>query len=154
LYWRPIVPGLNDRANHLQAAVAGAPAIAEVEPEIVAALKDADVVVGHQVRVDLDVLTRSLPTWTPPRTLDTLRLAKTVRPGMASYRLGTLADELCLRDVDDRLHRAVGDARLTARLMLALMASRTAHGHHPTVSEVMAWAASGPAIPGQPQLEW
>ena len=139
------------------ADVASSPAVAEMEPEIVAALAGADVVVGHSVHVDLDVLTRSLATWTPGPALDTLRLARAVRPGLASYRLSALANELCLGETDQQRHRAGADATLAARLMLALIASRTRCEPGPTVAEVMSWGSkpnSPRGLPGQGRLTW
>lgn len=51
----------------------------------------------------------------------TLRLARKLLPQLANHRLATVAESL-LGEIpaDCRLHRALGDARLTARVWLAL----------------------------------
>jgi DNA polymerase III epsilon subunit-like protein len=109
---------------------------------------------------DHGVLTRSLPRWTPPAALDTLRLARAVRPGLASYRLGALADQLAIHDdATTATHRAKGDAVLAARLLvhLANAISETLDGGTATVDDLRN-AASGKcsspaAVPGQETLD-
>jgi exodeoxyribonuclease X len=80
------------------------------------------VIVGHNVRVDLDVLRRKLPGWQPRAVLDTLRLARTLLPDVPSRKLGALVDYFDLAGgLPDGLqpHRAAYDALVTARLLLA-----------------------------------
>jgi DNA polymerase III epsilon subunit-like protein len=86
---RPIT-GLATRIHGISNPdVADAPSVAAVAAEIQAALA-GPIVVGHQVHVDLAVLARELRGWAAPHRLDTLRLAKAVRPGLPSYRLDAL----------------------------------------------------------------
>jgi len=69
------------------------------------------------------VLTRELPGWQPEAVIDTLKLARTRMPGLASYRLGALVDTFDLaRDLPAGLrpHRAGYDALVTARLFVHL----------------------------------
>ncbi|MBO0607790.1 3'-5' exonuclease [Myceligenerans salitolerans] len=103
--------------------VAGSPTIAEVADDVLAALGDA-VPVGHNVHVDLDVLTRSLPGWKPVEAFDTLKLARRAW-SLPSYRLGALVRHRRL-DTDLpgglRPHRAGYDALVTARLFVDLVA--------------------------------
>lgn len=116
--------------------------------------------VGHHVHIDLDVLTRSLPGWTPPAALDTLRLARAAHPGLASCRLGALADEFALHDEATRAtHRARADAVLAARLLvhLANAISDTSDGGAATVDDLRNAASGKPsspaAAPGQEALD-
>lgn len=106
------------------ADVADAPVISEVAHEILAALGTA-VVVGHNVHVDLDVLTRSLRGWWPVERIDTLRLARRAW-SLPGYRLGALVEHRHL-DADLpaglRPHRAAYDALVTARLFVDLVTS-------------------------------
>ncbi|MCF4123006.1 3'-5' exonuclease [Antribacter sp. KLBMP9083] len=110
------------------ADVATAPTIDQIADDVRTVLQDA-VVVGHNVHVDLDVLTRSLPGWQPLERIDTLRLARRTWR-LPSYRLGALVEH---RHLDAGLpaglrpHRADYDALVTARLLVDL-ATSTAGG--------------------------
>ena len=55
--------------------------------------------------------------------LDTLRLARHVWPGLASYGLDHLTQHLALTadDIDGRRHRATYDSQLTWRLLDAAL---------------------------------
>ncbi len=102
--------------------VAGAPAFAEIEDEIIGAL-DGAVLVAHNAHVDVDVICRKLPGWECPEVFDTLKLARRLLPGQASYRLGALVEAFKLDDgLPDDLtpHRATYDALVTARLFVQL----------------------------------
>lgn len=103
------------------ADVADQPAFAEIADAVRDALGDA-IPVGHNVRIDLDVLTRTLPGWTPPEAFDTLRLARKAW-SLPSHRLGALVEHRNLADdlpTDMKPHRATYDALVTARLFIAL----------------------------------
>lgn len=109
--------------------VSGAPAVADVADNILAAL-DGLVPVGHNVHVDLDVMTRSLPGWQPVEAFDTLKLARRFW-NLPSYRLGILVEHRHLAvDIPDGLqpHRAGYDALVTARLFIDLATSASADG--------------------------
>lgn len=109
--------------------VAHAPTIAEVADEVLAVLGDA-VPVGHNVHVDLDVLTRSLPGWQPAEAFDTLKLARRAW-NLPSYRLGALVEHRHLdAGLPDGLrpHRASYDALVTARLFIDLATSASIDG--------------------------
>ncbi|GAA5103823.1 hypothetical protein GCM10025762_04880 [Haloechinothrix salitolerans] len=103
------------------ADVADQPTFGEIADAVSAALGDA-IPVGHNVRIDLDVLTRTLPNWTPTEAFDTLRLARKTWT-LPSYRLGALVEH---RNLAENLpsglqpHRATYDALVTARLFIAL----------------------------------
>lgn len=119
---RPIT-GLAARIHGIRNPdVADAPPVASVAAEVQAALAGR-VVVGHQVHVDLAVLSRELRGWSPPHRLDTLRLAKAVWPALPSYRLDALTQHAGIQpphQATGRRHRAGYDAALTAALFLAL----------------------------------
>jgi len=104
------------------ADVAGAPAFAEIEPDLRRALKDR-ALVAHNAHVDVSVLRRELHGWEPPEVFDTLKLARRMLPGQPSYKLGALVTALSL---DQCLpsglapHRAAYDVLVTARLFIRL----------------------------------
>lgn len=103
--------------------VATCPAWAEVAPEINRALTDC-VLVAHGAHVERRVLGAHLPDWRPPLLLDTLRLAKHVWPGLASYSLPTLvvhADLDMSAVADLQPHRAGYDTWCAWQLLRALL---------------------------------
>ena len=75
--------------------LANAPAFDEIADEVLRWLEGA-AIVGHNVRVELDVLRRVLPDWEPVAAIDTLKLAKAVHPQLPSYGLSNLAKSLAL----------------------------------------------------------
>jgi DNA polymerase III epsilon subunit-like protein len=102
--------------------VAAAPVFRVIEPEVRKALA-ADILVAHNAAVDAGVLRRYLTEWQCPEILDTLKAARRLLPGQASYKLGALAAAFSLADVLPAglsPHRAAYDAMVTARLFLHL----------------------------------
>jgi DNA polymerase-3 subunit epsilon/ATP-dependent DNA helicase DinG len=83
-------------------------------------LLGSHLLVGHNVEFDLGFLRQESLAWTN-RRLDTLVLASIVLPDLGRYGLESLASSL---DLDDGAagpaHRALTDARRTARLLLRL----------------------------------
>ena len=104
------------------AAVADAPAFADIWPELSTFIGDA-VVIGHAIGFDLAVLKRECEragiVWTRPHTLDTRLLAEVAEPDLAGYSLDSLAAWLGV-EITDR-HSALGDALACARIFLALL---------------------------------
>jgi DNA polymerase III epsilon subunit-like protein len=105
--------------------LAGAPGFEDIAEDVLE-LIDASVLVGHNVRVELDVIGRALPNWVPAGAIDTLKLAKTVRPGLESYALTALTKAFDLRvesegDFRKGEHSAPHDALVTAALFRFLM---------------------------------
>lgn len=98
----------------------GKPEISAIAEQLLAQL-DSRTVVGHHVGVDLSLLRRQLPEWATPTSIDTLRLAKHVFPGLASYSLDAL-EKFALRSERTVRHRAREDALLTAHLFLHMAA--------------------------------
>ena len=108
--------------------VAQAPTLADIQDEVLQALAGAVAVVAHNAPVDIAVLQRELPGWRRPEIFDTLKLARRLLPGQASYRLGALVDEFALAvGLPDGLqpHRATYDVLVTARLFVHMAQSRT-----------------------------
>ena len=102
--------------------VAGAPLFTDIADQVLAAL-DMPALVAHNAHVDVDVLTRKLAGWQPPEIFDTLRIARRLLPGRASYRLGALTSAFHLNDgLPSGLspHRAEYDALVAARLFIKL----------------------------------
>ena len=105
--------------------VRNAPSIEDIAGDLAEVL-EAHPVVGHNVRVDLDVLARALPEWAPARAIDTLKLARLLRPGLESYGLQRLGDRFGLLDDAARIsggqpHSAPYDAALCALLLGELL---------------------------------
>jgi exodeoxyribonuclease X len=119
---RPITPiarRIHGLANH---HVARAPLFAAVEAEVRQAL-DVDVLVAHNAHVDVGVLRRQLGEWRCPQVLDTLKLAKRLRPEQRSYKLCALVQAFRLAEGLPRdlvPHRATYDVLVAARLFVRL----------------------------------
>jgi exodeoxyribonuclease X len=102
--------------------VADAPSFAEIESEVRQAL-DADVLIAHNAHVDVSVIQQHLGDWDCPEILDTLKLARRLRPDQPNYKLGGLVWAFKLADglpEDLTPHRATYDAVVTARLFVRL----------------------------------
>jgi DNA polymerase III epsilon subunit-like protein len=102
--------------------VADAPRFAAIEDRVRRAL-DADVLVAHNAHVDVGVLQTHLGEWKCPEVLDTLKLAKRLRPNQMSYKLGTLVEAFKLAEglpEDLTPHRATYDVLVAARLFVRL----------------------------------
>lgn len=102
--------GINDQM------VAGAPRFFEIAKEIVE-LTEGTVIVGHNVNFDYSFLKaefKSLGYDFQRKTLDTVRLARKLIPGLPGYSLGKLCNALNISH--ESRHRAYGDARATAKL--------------------------------------
>lgn len=102
--------------------VAEAPAFADIETEVLAAL-DGDALVAHNAHVDVGVLQRKLGGWECPEVFDTLTLARRLLPGLPSYKLGSLVERFSLDEgTPEGLspHQASYDALVAARLLVHL----------------------------------
>lgn len=107
--------------------VAEAPSIDDIAGEIMT-WTDGQRIIGHNVRVELEIISRSIPDWKPSMAIDTLRLAKATRPGMASYGLENLSQALNISEEAERLtggrhHSAAFDTVVTALLFIELVSS-------------------------------
>jgi DNA polymerase III epsilon subunit family exonuclease len=119
---RPITPIARRIHGLTNDHVVDAPTFAEVEDEVRQAL-DADVLIAHNAHVDVGVLQRHLGEWTCPDVLDTLKIAKRLRPNQTSYKLGALVEAFGLDaglPADLSPHRATYDVIVAARLFVQL----------------------------------
>lgn len=103
----------------------GAPAIEDIAADLADGLNGVPII-GHNVRVEIDVLSRSVPEWKPESAIDTLKLAKLLMPGKKSYSLSSLGAELGIDAEARRLtgqdaHSALFDATLTAMLFIEMV---------------------------------
>jgi DNA polymerase III epsilon subunit-like protein len=107
--------------------VADAPVFTAIAEQVRSAL-DVPALAAHNAHIDVAVLSRKLDDWQVPEVFDTLRLARRLLPGRASYRLGALTSEFQLADGLPKgltPHRATYDALVTARLFV-MLATRAA----------------------------
>jgi exodeoxyribonuclease X len=121
---RPISPIATRIHGLTNEDVASAPTFAAIASQVRQAL-DADLLVAHNAHIDVHVLRRHLDQWQCPKIVDTLKLAKRLLPGQASYKLGALVSALSLADglpVGLSPHRATYDVLVTARLFQRLAA--------------------------------
>lgn len=99
-HWRIKPPGkIAPRVTQIHGItdedVADAPDFEDIAGDVLEILEGA-AILGHNVRVDLDALTRPLPDWRPPHAYDTMRLARIRNPGLKSYALTKIAAALAL----------------------------------------------------------
>jgi DNA polymerase III epsilon subunit-like protein len=109
--------------------VAGAPSMDDIADDVVVWLDGAPIV-GHNVKVEVEILKRSLPDWTPSAAIDTLRLAKALKPGLESYSLANLGTKFGLADraaqrTGTQHHSALYDTTLAALLFVHLLSPLT-----------------------------
>lgn len=101
--------------------VADAPDLEDVVDDIFELLEDVPIV-GHNVRVELDIIGRAIPDWRPAAAIDTLRVARRLLPNEKKYRLEHLGTVLGLVDkaaaaTGGVAHSAPFDAALSAILL-------------------------------------
>jgi DNA polymerase III subunit epsilon len=132
-----ISPGLTTTA------LADAPTITDIEPELARRLDDA-YIVGHNVGVDWRLLHRRCPSIRPAGLIDTLRLARIVRPGEKGNNLANLLNRHELTDTvtqlakDSQPHRALWDTTGAALLLHALATAQYPNG---TISDLLSDAS-------------
>lgn len=107
------------------ADVANAPTIDDISDSILPWIETTPIV-GHNVRVEVDILKRSLPDWIPNEAIDTLKLARTLLPALSSYSLAKLGVHLGFEQEAARRsraqhHAALFDATLTALIFVDLL---------------------------------
>lgn len=105
--------------------VSGAPVFDEVAHKLFGLLKDR-IFVAHNVNFDHSFLHHHFQRSDilfQPKKLCTVRLARKLLPGLASYSLGNLCRSLGIV-IEDR-HRAAGDATATAKLLGLLLEKDT-----------------------------
>lgn len=135
-----------------------APSLAAVEPEIAHRI-NGKYLVGHNIWVDWRLLHRRCPSISPAGVIDTLRLARRVRPGV-SNSLGALVKAYDLTSTVDQLapgsvpHRALWDT-IAAALLLPILAGAV-QGAEPTAADLLGHAENlgggDPEEAAQPSL--
>ncbi|NBB83315.1 MAG: hypothetical protein GVY28_07905, partial [Alphaproteobacteria bacterium] len=104
------------------AMIAGAPAFADILPDLQAFLADT-MVVGHNIRFDLAVLSREMARagspWTKPLSLDTALLFMALEPDADSLSLEALAAHFGVA-IQGR-HTALGDSLVTAEIYVRMV---------------------------------
>ncbi len=124
---RPIQPTASRIHGLTDADVVDAPSIIDIADDVLVWLDQA-AIIGHNVRIELDIISRSIPDWKPRVAIDTLKLAKALRPGLDSYGLEKLgvalghSDEAAKRSGFGH-HSALYDATLTALIFIDLMST-------------------------------
>ncbi|WP_158227996.1 3'-5' exonuclease [Pseudonocardia sp. MH-G8] len=125
--------------------VAGCPSWQDVAADVTETLGDR-VLVAHNASVERSILATHLPAWKPVLVLDTMKLARTLWPGLVGYGLERLAAhaEIALppQPAGQRPHRAGYDALLTAELLVALVVHADRDGHD--WAEIVAAAGGAP----------
>ena len=104
--------GITDRM------VAEAPPISEVMP-LFERFVEGSVLVGHNVHFDCSFVTAARGLSLPNPVLDTLKLARSLVPGLRRYRLSSLASHFGVRAMPN--HRALSDSAATAEVFLRLL---------------------------------
>ncbi|MBM7775999.1 DNA polymerase III epsilon subunit-like protein [Actinokineospora baliensis] len=120
----PITPLVTRKVHGISNAdVADCPTWSQVADQVTEALSDR-VLIAHNASVEHRVLSAHLPTWQPSLVLDTLRLAKHLRPGSTTgYGLDRLIDDVQLdtHQYPGQRHRAGYDTWMTAQLLFTLV---------------------------------
>ena len=113
----PITPFVVRLTGITNSMVEGAPPVGEVMPAFEEFVEGA-VLVGHNVQFDCSFVAAARGEPLPNPVLDTLKLARTLVPGLRRYRLGSLAGHFGVRQVPN--HRGLSDAAATAEVFLKL----------------------------------
>ena len=124
---RPIQPAVSRIHGLTDADVADAPSIEDITDDVLLWLDQASIV-GHNVRVELAIISRSIPDWKPRAAIDTLKLAKALRPGLDSYGLENLGvafghSEAAAQSTGRGHHSAIYDATLAALIFIDLLSA-------------------------------
>ena len=125
-----------------QTEVDAAPRLQEVAPTVVRFV-GSDPVVGQSISLDLECLAAAGIRLANP-ILDTYELASILLPGLPSYDLGTIARALDVAVKQE--HRALDDAMVAGRVLLALM-DRAAALDPSILSQITQLASRIPNLP-------
>ena len=133
---RDIPAGASGVHGLVAADVEDAPTLEEALPWLNSLTTRVDAVVAHNAPFDKSML----PGLVERRWLDTLRLAKRLLPELESYKNQTLRYELnlhCPEASGMPAHRALADAYVTARLLVALLQMAERAGLPGTIDELI-----------------
>lgn len=128
------IHGIRDRD------VAEAPRLENVADDILMWLEDVPIV-GHNVRIELEVLDRALYGWSPKAAYDTLKLARVMLPNAPTHRLEALGVQLGLdtqtaSETNSTAHSALYDATLAAILFKHLLHPLSAEEQRGRLTEI------------------
>jgi DNA polymerase III subunit epsilon len=116
---RPIEPFVVRLTGITDRMVSDAPSISEVMPRFEEFI-EGSVLVGHNVHFDCSFVTAARDgNPLPNEVLDTLKLARSLVPGLKRYRLSALVGHFGVRQVPN--HRALSDAAATTEVFLRLL---------------------------------
>lgn len=113
----PITPFVIRLTGITNSMVADAPPVEEILPAF-EEFVEGSVLVGHNVQFDCSFVSAARGEPLPNPVLDTLKLARTLVPGLRRYRLGSLAGHFGVRQVPN--HRGLSDAAATTEVFLKL----------------------------------
>lgn len=106
-----------------------APTAEDINDDVLQWLNDRPII-GHNVKVEVEVLRRAFPDWQPTGAIDTLALAKRLEPGQSSYALNSLGQAFGLAEKAAFLtgkthHSALYDATLAGLLFTFLLSDKS-----------------------------
>jgi len=109
--------------------VADAPELEDVVDDVLLWLEDKPIV-GHNVKVEVDILTQALEGWEPAAAYDTLKIARRLLPAEEKHGLEYLGSKLGLSSEAGKItggkaHSAPFDAVLSALLLDHMLRDRT-----------------------------
>jgi DNA polymerase-3 subunit epsilon len=135
----PISPHVTRIHGITNEDVAGAPTFSDIADDLLGWLEGA-AIVGHNVKVEVDILARSLDGWAPAMAIDTLRLSRLVLPHLTSHSLESVGEALgrtaeARRRSGQGHHAALFDATLTALVFIDLAARARDAGRPDLVRE-------------------
>lgn len=124
----PIEPEAMAIHHITEEMVADKPTAAEIYPEVNRALELADVIAGHNISFDVDVLHRDWPLAHPKKEMkliDTCRLSRHIWPDIPSYSLQAVRYRFNIPAPDSRdAHTAAFDCVLCWELMKRFVQER------------------------------
>jgi len=120
-----ITPAVTRIHGLTDADVAQSPSMDDIADDVLPWIEEAPII-GHNVRVEVDLLRRALPAWAPRIAIDTLKLARALKPELEAYgleKLGVLLglDREAAERTGRRHHSALYDATLTALIFVQLL---------------------------------
>jgi DNA polymerase-3 subunit epsilon len=115
---RPIEPFVVRLTGITDRMVADAPGVAKVMP-LFEEFVEGCVLVGHNVHFDSSFVTAARGRPLPNPVIDTLKLARSLVPGLKRYRLSSLVSHFGVRVAPN--HRALADAAATVEVFLKLL---------------------------------
>lgn len=151
----PISPAATGIHGIDDAAVASAPAFAELWPEFSALIGSA-ILLGHTLGFDLAIIKgeceRAGLAWHRPRCLDTRLLAEVAEPNLGGYSLDHLGAWLGVETTGR--HAALADATIAAKIFLALLPKLREGGIRTLAEAEQACLALTKALDDQHRAGW